>query len=259
MRAASIALLTALTLSACAENTAAPPDVTEDVDLGAVLAYDGAGFSGPGRVLVGIHRLPRELRLTEAQEAQIKSLLQRFEEATRADREALAGIQREADEARRAGKPRTEIAAILAKAEPIWKRLAEAEAALATQLEGVLTAEQKAWLAANQPPRCDRNTAALTEAQRTQIAALVAAHAEANKVDLDALKAALERFRAAQRNGATREQLKVIMEEIGAISARLRTAEQTLRAAIDALLTPEQRASGCYKGLTMGWGTGGTR
>jgi Spy/CpxP family protein refolding chaperone len=256
MRAVTIALVSALTLSACAENAVAPPVSTEGVDLGAVLAYDAAGFSGPGRVLVGIYRLPRELALTEAQAAQIKTLLQEFQEATRVDREALAAIFREANEARLAGRPREEIAAIMARGDEIRKRLAEAEQVLAAKIEAVLTAEQKAWLAANLPPRCDRNTAALSEAQRTQIAALVAAYNEANKADLDALKAALEKFRTAQRSGATREQLKGIMEEIAGISARLRTAEQALRAAIDALLTPEQRASGCYKGLSIIGGTG---
>ncbi|MGH7460183.1 MAG: hypothetical protein ACREMA_04025, partial [Longimicrobiales bacterium] len=75
--------------------------------------------------------------------------------------------------------------------------------------------------------------------------------------DLTALKTALENARAAQRNGASREDLKKIMDEVRAISERLRAAQLELARAIDALLTPEQRASHCVR--TPPSNTGSTR
>jgi Spy/CpxP family protein refolding chaperone len=225
------------------------------LEFDAILAFDAAGVSDPGRHMVGIHGLPRELRLTAEQEARIKALLDRFAESTKADREALAGIQQQADEARKAGKSREEIARILTQGEAIRRRMAEAEQALAAQIEAVLTAEQKAWLAAHQPPLCNRtNTTALTDAQKNQMAALIAAYEEKNKADLEAVKAALERARAALKSGATREQLRAILDSVKAAEERLRAAQIELAKAIDALLTPEQRASRCFRNAPVSGG-----
>ncbi|MGH7471962.1 MAG: hypothetical protein ACRENP_28760 [Longimicrobiales bacterium] len=247
MRKSVLGLLATVAFLACAEDATGPQDGDTMMEQDAILAFDAGGVSDPGRHMVGIHRLPRELRLTAEQEAQIKVLLERFNVSTQPDRTVLAGIQRQADEARRAGKPREEIARILAQADEIRKRMAAAEETLAAAILAVLTAEQRAWLSAHQPKVCDRNTGAWTDAQRSEIAALMAAYEEKNKPDLDAVKVALERARLAQKNGASREEVARILASAKEASARLRAAQAELARAIDALLTAEQRASGCFR------------
>ena len=247
MRKQLAGLLAVLVISACSESPTVPTDTMQDMELEAVLAFDAAGLSDPGRHLVGIHRLPRELQLTAAQAAQVKALVDAFMEATRADREALARIHQQAEEARKAGKPREEIARILAQGTEIRTRLAAAEQELARQIEAVLTAEQKAWLAAHPPVRCDRSGPVLTEAQRDQIAALIAAYQEKNKDDIAAVRAALEKARQAAASGANRTAIAAILNEVRAARERLTAAQLELARAIDALLTPEQRASRCLR------------
>lgn len=243
-------LSTALLAGACSEDAVAPSESLEAFDASAVLAYDPAGRSDAGRYLTRLHRLPDGLKLTAAQEEQIRSLLERFAAAIKPDVEALRAVMRRVEEARNAGKSREEIARILAQAREIRVRLEAAEAALAAAIREVLTAEQKAWLAANEPKRCDPRTAPpLSEEQRTEIRALVAAFEEANLADLRTVKEGLERARLAQRNGASRERVKAILDSIKPAVERLAAARAELLRAIDALLTPEQRASGCYRGL----------
>jgi Spy/CpxP family protein refolding chaperone len=234
---------------ACSDVTG-PADELFVMDESAGLAYDAGGVSGPGRLLSGLHRLPANLKLSASQEASIKALLDQHEAATRADRAALAAINTRVQEARRAGKTRQEIQAILAEGTAIRARLEAAEAALQSAIEAVLTAEQKAWLNGHSLSRCNRQTAPpLTDAQKSEIQALIAAFETSHEADLDALKAALARARDAQRSGATREQLKAIMDGVNAARERVRTAQLELQKQIDAVLTAEQRASGCYRGL----------
>jgi Spy/CpxP family protein refolding chaperone len=248
MKKTTVVLLLAAFVGACGEETVAPSETTDLLEMEAILAFDAGGVSAPGGHLVGIHRLPRELQPTAEQEAQIKALLERFQAATQADREKLARIFRQAEEARRTGSSREEVAAILAQANEVRRRMAAAEQQLAAAILNLLTAEQKAWLEANQPTRCNTRTAPqLTEAQRSQIAALLAAYEENNKADLETLKNALERARQAQRNGASREEIAQILQSARDAAARLHAAQAELAAAIDALLTPEQKASGCFR------------
>ena len=96
-----------------------------------------------------------DLKLSNDQGAKIKALLEAFDQANKADIEALAKIGAEAKAAAAAGKSREEIAAILARGNAIRVRLEAAEKALQTAIENVLTAAQKAWLDANQPKRCE--------------------------------------------------------------------------------------------------------
>jgi Spy/CpxP family protein refolding chaperone len=250
MRKSAVVVLAMLALVSCAEDATAP-DEGSLLEHDAILAFDAGGVSDPGRHMVAIHRLPRELRLSADQEARLKVLLERFQTATQPDREELARIQRQAGEARKAGKPREEIARILAQADEIRKRMAAAEQALAAAILDILTAEQRAWLAAHQPRACNRNTAPpLTDAQRSQIALLMADYEEKYKADLEIVRASLERARLAQKNGASREEIARILETAKAASGRLQAAQAELARAIDALLTPEQRASGCYRNPT---------
>jgi Spy/CpxP family protein refolding chaperone len=248
MRKSAVLLIAALVAASCSQDVTEPADTLSSLDAGAILAYDAAGLSGPGRYLAGLHRLPDNLKLSADQEAKIKALLVGFQETNKVDIEALAKINEEAKSAIRAGKSREEVAAIMARGDAIRARLDAAEKALQTAIEGVLTAEQKAWLDANQPKRCEPGSApALTDAQRTQIRALIAAYDQANKADLDAVQAALERARAAQKNGASKAEIQAILDSVKANMDRLRVAQVELAKAIDALLTAEQRASACFK------------
>jgi Spy/CpxP family protein refolding chaperone len=85
----------------------------------------------------------RQNPLTDAQREQIAARTRAFEEATRADREALAPILREAEAARQAGRPAAEIQAILEPARPIRERLVAAERQLRAELLAVLTPAQR--------------------------------------------------------------------------------------------------------------------
>lgn len=82
----------------------------------------------------------------------------------------------------------------------------------------------------------------LTDAQKTQIQALVAAFTAANATDLAAMKAAREAARKAIRDGKTKDEVRAIMATAKAAADRVRAASETLRASIRALLTPAQRA-----------------
>jgi len=242
-------LVAALALVACNHEVTAPPDLDVLFDNSGILAYDAAGLSGPGRYLSVLHRLPPNLQLTDAQNAAIKAAVESFNRSTAADREALAQIIKAAEEARRAGKSREEVAAILAKGDAIRQRLLAAEQALQAKIESILTAEQKAWLDANLRTKCDPRTAPpLTDAQFTEIRALIAAYEQNNKADLAAVQAALAKAREAQKNGAPREEIKAILDSVQPAMERLAAAQAALLEAIDAVLTAEQRASGCYRG-----------
>ena len=250
MKKFAVLLTATLAVVACSNDSVGPTEDLSAFDASAIVAYDPGGLSAPGHFLVRLHRLPAELKLTAAQEAAIKSMVERFVAAIRPDVEALAAIHKRAEEARRAGRPREEIARILAEGDRIRARLEEAEEALAAAIQSVLTPAQKAWLAAHEPQRCNPRTAPpLTDAQRTQIRALIADYEAANRADLDAVRAGLERARLAHKNGATREQIKAILDSIKPAVERLARAQATLLAAIQNVLTPEQRASGCYRGL----------
>lgn len=247
MRKLLFTLLAAVTLSACNDDSAAPADDGSLLllDDAAVLAYGAMDMAHPGsHYIARLHRLPDHLKLTAAQQTQIRTLLQAFAEATKADREALAAIMQRAREAIQAGKTREEVRAILAEGDPIRRRLHEAEQNLHSQIEAVLTAEQKAWLAANGPERC--REFALTEAQKTEITALIAAFNQANHADIETVRQAFEAARAAHQNGASREEIRAILQGAAAAMQRLMFAQFELQAGIQAVLTAEQRASGCF-------------
>jgi Spy/CpxP family protein refolding chaperone len=239
-------ILLCLTLSlgfaACEQDTTAPADFSMTDEL-ADLSYSDMNASNPLNPGVPpIWHLPPDLALSSAQEAQIRALIEQFRDATRADREAMGAILREARAAALAGKSRDEIRAILQQAEPIRQRLAAAEATLRTGILAVLTPAQKAWLDSHRPRGC---TPELSEAQKTEISALLTAFQEANRADIAAIEDAFARARAAHRNGASREEVMAILQSVSAPLQRVHAAHIALAAAIDAVLTPEQRASGC--------------
>lgn len=258
MKKVAFLLSLAVALVACDRDVTAPVDAAALLEAGGILAWDAAGMSGPGRYLSALGRLPENLRLSAAQAAAIKAAVDEFLQATQADRETLASIDKAAAEAKRSGKSREEIRQILEQGAAARQRMEAAEQALQVRIEAILTAEQKAWLDANLPKRCDPRTAPpLTADQKTQISALVAGYEISNRADLDAVKAALEKARTAQKSGATRAEVKAILDAVRPAMARLAAAQAALHQAIDALLTPEQRASGCYRGIPAVVKTGG--
>lgn len=81
----------------------------------------------------------------------------------------------------------------------------------------------------------------LSAAQKTRIEALVAAFAVAHAADIAAMKAAHNAARDARKAGKSRAEVKAILEAAKPAADRVRAASESLRAAINALLTPLQR------------------
>jgi len=99
----------------------------------------------------------------------------------------------------------------------------EARAQLRTSIEAVLTDAQRTWIAEHAPKPCVPSTAtALSDEQRAQLAA------------------AMETFRQADKS----------------TPEAMRTARAALEKQRDAILTAEQKASGCFAGPGRGRGAG---
>jgi Spy/CpxP family protein refolding chaperone len=82
----------------------------------------------------------------------------------------------------------------------------------------------------------------LTDEQKTAIKALHDAFFAAHKTQFDQLKAIREEARAAIKAGKTREEVRAIMEKSRAIMEAMKPDFEALRAAVAAILTPEQKA-----------------
>ena len=250
MRRLALITVTALSLAACSDTTTTPD--RSDLSLLDAGAF-GTAFTSAGGYDAETYQnrllnaLPDELKLTSEQKAQIKSLIQEFQQATRADREALMAILRSARDAREAHKSRAEVEAILRQGAEIHHRLSLAEAELKAGIDAVLTPEQRAWIAAHSPRACRAERfPPLTDAQKAQIRALESAFAENNASDLAFVKATLEEAHAAARAGKSQEEVQQILAKALPAVRRLETARRNLRDQIIAVLTPEQKASGCF-------------
>lgn len=254
--------LAAVTLGACSQDVSGPGYDDLFAFAGSEFGSVAYGMPGmhPGRALPELGRLkalPDSLKLTAEQEAEIDALLVAFQAANEADLAALATIMEAARAARAAGKTRPEVAAILAPAREIHQRLLAARLQLHAAIDAVLTAAQKSWLSARRELCTPGSVVSLTDAQKAQIRALYDAFQQANQADLEAVRAAMEQARAARQAGATREQVQAILAPARDAMTRLQAAGDALRAAIDAVLTPEQRASNCFGGIRrMGPGPG---
>ena len=250
MRRTALIVVAALGLAACSNESTSPADISQISDF--VIGASGTALTSAGgydadlfqlRLLNG---LPDDLKLTADQQAKIKALVDAFQAATKADRDALAGILRDAIAAIAAHKSRDEVKAILDKGAAIRARLSLAEAKLRSDIEAVLTPEQKAWLASHQPQRCDPSKfPPLTDAQKAQMRALETAFQTANKADIDAVQAAILQVRAAIAAGKSRDEIQAILDGVKPAIDRLEAARKTLRTQLEAVLTPEQKASGC--------------
>jgi len=251
MRRTALIVAAAIGLAACSSNeTTSPADISQISDFviganGTALTLAG-GYDADLFQLRLLNGLPDDLKLTAEQQAEIKALVDVFQAATKADHDALAGILRDAIAAVAAHKSHDEVKAILDKGVAIRQRLSLAEAKLRSDIEAVLTPEQKAWLASHQPQRCDPSKfPPLTDAQKAQMKALETAFQTANKADLDAVKAAMDQVRAAVAAGKSTSEIEAILTGVRPAVERLEAARRALHAQLEAVLTPEQKASGC--------------
>ena len=248
MRRIALITLAALSLAACSNDSTGPDSSDLAIDAGAF----GTALTVAGGYDAAIYQerlanaLPDEIKLSDEQRTKIRALIQAFETATNADREALGAIIREARQAAAAGKSREEVNAILRRGIDIRARLAAAEAKLKADIDAVLTPEQRAWLASHTPRGCrpDRFPP-LTDAQKAQILALEQAFHQNNRADLETIRSVLEEARAAFQAGKSREEIAAILAKGAPAAARLVAARRVLHQQILDVLTPAQKASGC--------------
>lgn len=242
-----IAFLTiaALSFAACSNETTAP--ATSDLSI-------DAGAFGTALIVVGGYEadlyqtrlangLPDSLKLSSDQQTKIKVLIDAFQASTKGDRDALNAILSQAHSAFQ-GTSRSaadSVGKILARGIEIRARLAAAEVKLKSDIDAILTADQRAWIAAHEPKKCrPEKFAPLSDAQKVQIKALEQAFQDNNKVDLQAVKAA---FDSAQ--GKSKADRDAIIAGVAPAIARLETARKALTAALGAVLTADQKSSGC--------------
>lgn len=248
MRRIALVTIAALSLAGCSQDTSAPRQAS-DLERGA--GAFGTALTAAGGYEAGIYEsrlsngLPDDLKLSPEQKEKINTLVKAFEDATRADREALRAILREASDAARKGS-REDVKKILDRGAEIRARLAAAEAKLKADIDAILTPEQRAWIASHSPRRCDPTKfIPLSDAQKAQIRALETAFEQSNKADLDAVKAAYDEVKEAIKAGKSREEIAKILERVRPAILRLATGRMKLREQIIAVLTPEQKATGC--------------
>lgn len=243
MRRIAFITFAAAALVACSTETTAP---TSDLSV-------DAGAFGTALTIVGGYEpdlyqdrltngLPDSLKLTADQQAQIKALITAFNVATKADRDAIEALLKQARELGRGRTTGADAAGkILLNGSDIMKRLAAAQAKLKADIDAVLTPEQRAWVASHEPKNCKAERfPALSDAQKAQIKALEQAFQTTNRADLDAVKAAFDSAKG--KTGAERE---AILAAVKPAQTRLEAARKALQEAIKAVLTAEQKSSGC--------------
>jgi Spy/CpxP family protein refolding chaperone len=235
-----------LGLASCSGDSSGPSDqdgisLVPDFVQSLATAPDAGGIGGA--------QLPDSLKLSAEQKAAIAALHEAFKVATAADVAALRAIEQEARAAKAAGKSREEIHAILARGAPILERLNAAFAALQAAIWQVYTPAQRAWIESHRPKPCGPSgPPKLTDEQIQQIRALKEAFVAAVKDDLAEIQRVVAAARQAAQSGATRAEIEQILRQADGARARVREAEQRLQQAIDAVLTPEQKAARCDGG-----------
>jgi Spy/CpxP family protein refolding chaperone len=232
-------------LTACSTEPVAPNglltdaiDLLPDYAFSSAAVVDGAGIGGA--------RLPDDLQLTAEQKAAIAALHDAFAQENADEIAALREIEKQLHQLRRSRGSRAEAQALMAEAHTIMTGLADEFAALQDAIWAIYTAEQQAWIESHKPKVCDRNgPQQLTDEQIAKIRALKQAFAESVADELAAIKAAHEDARAAKQAGATAEEIRAILATVQDEMKAVREAEQRLEAAIQEVLTPDQRGRWC--------------
>jgi Spy/CpxP family protein refolding chaperone len=241
-----VALLTIGSLAACAREATAPATPQPVADRVAGDASGGGWFGFRGFALWGLRRAPDSLKLTDTQRGQIKTLVQQFRDAHQSELQTLDSVRHQAMQARRNGESRDQIKQVMTQAAPVRQQLRSASGQLAQQIRSVLTPSQTAWLASHQPAKCNATaTPALSDEQRAQMKALFTSFQQTNKADLDAVRSAMQQARSARQAGTAKGDMKQLFESVKPAMERLKTARAQLHQQMQALLTPEQKASGC--------------
>lgn len=252
MRRTILITLAALALGACGQDRSEPlaaddPEAFSTEFSSVVFGIDGAIPGAALHELWRLKNLPAPIALTAEQEASLTKLLDDFQKANEADLKALTKVLDDARKAIQEGKPRSEISALLQQATTIRLRMRAAVAKLKADMDAVLTAEQKAWLASGSPNRCYPTVVAPLDAdQRAAIKALRDAYTTATADDRAAVTAALEAARKARQQGKTAAEIRAILDPVRPAMTRLQEAGDKLRADIWKVLTPAQQASGCF-------------
>lgn len=234
-------------LAACSTDTTAPVvadlaaadgiDLVQDLEVSSASVVDRAG--------IGASELPDSLRLSADQKAMITALHDAYKAANKADFDALKAIEAELKAARKAGKPRADIDAILKKAEPIVARLRAAFAKLQVEIKKLYTPAQLAWIARRGEACHADNTPRLTQDQIEKIRALKAAFEASIKDELEVIRKVHEEAKTARASGASQEQIKRILAKAKDALEAIHKAELRLKQAINAVLTEEQRRNPC--------------
>ncbi len=244
MRRIVLATIAALSIAACSNDSTGP-------DNAALLAITEAG-AGSALTIAGgydgeiyqdrlINGLPDSLKLSDSQKTALKALVSAFETATKADRDALSRILGDARKSMGRRGDAGRVGQLLGDAAPIVARLRAAEEKLKSDIDAILTAEQRAWVETHAPKKCKPGSfPALSDAQKSQIKALENGFRESNKADLEAVKAAFE-----SAKGKTAAEVKTILDGIASARARLEAARKKLTSDISNVLTTEQKNSGC--------------
>lgn len=244
MRWTAFVMVAALGLAACSTETTAPAVSDLTINAGAFgTALTVTGGYEPELYQTRLtNGLPDSIKLSSDQQAKIKALVDAFNTSTKADRDSLFVLLRKAHDIARTKGSSDALSKILADGAAISARLAAAEAKLKADIDAILTAEQRAWLAAHAPAKCQPDKfVPLSDAQKAQIKALEAAFQTNNKADLDAVRAALD-----SAAGKSKTDRQAILTTMAPAMARLETARKALKEAITSVLTADQKASGCF-------------
>jgi Spy/CpxP family protein refolding chaperone len=243
MRRIALISAVALAIAACSSDTTAPATTDLTIDPGAF----GTALTVAGGYDANLYQnrlfnaLPDSLKLSADQQTKIKALVEAFDAATKADRQALTTLLGKARDASHGRASADSVGKILARGLEITVRLAAAESKLKSDIDALLTADQRAWIASHAPKSCKAGSfTPLSDAQKAQITALEKAFETNNKADLQAVRAAYD-----SAEGKSKAERDAILASVAPAIARLDAARKALTAAITAVLTPEQKASGC--------------
>ena len=156
-------VLVAASVAACANDVTAPALSPTPENSLATAGGDSAGrgmwgFGRHGYGMMGggvffARRLPGNLQLSDAQRAQIKSLMTAYRTAHQDDLKLVATVMKQAHAAHTAGQSVSldQRRALFAQTAPARQRLMSANKQLAGDIQKVLTADQKGWLATHHP------------------------------------------------------------------------------------------------------------
>ena len=111
------------------------------------------------------------------------------------------------------------------------------------------------------PPggRCAMTADSLTDAQKSQVHALVDAFTQAHAPQLDSLRAIMEAARSAREAGKTPDEVRAIMQTGKPIADELAPARKEFHDTVEKLLTSAQIAAGCVPPAPGGPPPGGRR